>query len=143
VEEQPMQQRTRQKQKQEPEPEVQPTPPPAAEEDEEQQPKIGKAGRVVARVLGGEILADKVVLKQWKVVLLVLVCFLIVVANRYYVEGISRDRDETRQNIKYLREYRVQMQKRYQQSVKISQIAEDLQERGVGITAGPPFEIEN
>ena len=34
------------------------------------------------------------------------------------------------------------MQKQYQQSVKMSQIAEDLKETGVGITAGPPYEIE-
>ncbi len=140
--EKPVEERPTQRQKQAPEPEEQPTPP-TTEKEEEQKPEIGKVGRTVARLLGGEILADKAVLKQWKLVLMVLVCFLVVVTNRYNVEKISRDRDETRNNIKYLREHRVQMQKRYQQGVKISQIAEDLKESGVGITAGPPYEIES
>jgi len=104
--------------------------------------QIGKTGRMVSRLLGGEMLADEVVVSQWKVVLLVLCCFLAVVANRYHVEGIYRERDEARQNVKYLREAKLQMQKRYQQGVRISRIAEELKESGVGIIAGPPYEIE-
>ena len=46
------------------------------------------------------------------------------------------------ERINDLREQRIQMQKQYQKSVKISQIAEDLRESGVGITSGPPYEIE-
>jgi hypothetical protein len=33
------------------------------------------------------------------------------------------------------------LQKRYQETIKISKIAEMLDSTGVGITAGPPYEI--
>ena len=93
-------------------------------------------------MLGGDILADRMVLRQIPLLLLCLGCLLLVIANRYNVEKISRDKQETEVRINFLREHRIQMQKHYQQSIKISQIAEDLQESGVGITAGPPYEIE-
>lgn len=95
-----------------------------------------------AKVLGGDILADKMVLRQIPLLLVMLGCLLLIIANRYHVEKISRDKQETEVRINFLREHRIQMQKQYQQSIKISQIAEDLKESGVGITAGPPYEIE-
>lgn len=101
-----------------------------------------KGAKKVAKVLGGDILADTMVLRQIPLLLLCLGCLLVVIANRYHVEKISRDKQETEVRINFLREHRIQMQKQYQQSIKISQIAEDLKESGVGITAGPPYEIE-
>lgn len=127
-----------------PEPEPQPEPQPEAVTDEAGESEPGKGGKVVkvvSRLLGGDVLTDKLVLKQIPLLLLCMVCFLVVVANRYNVENITREKQETEQRINYLREHRIQMQKRYQQSVKISHIAEDLKESGVGITAGPPYEI--
>ena len=126
-----------------PQEEVKPTP--VVEETVEvQEPEKGsdsKAARTAAKVLGGDILADKLVLKQIPLLLLCLGCLLLVIANRYNVEKISRDKQETEVRINFLREHRIQMQKQYQQSIKISQIAEDLSETGVGITAGPPYEL--
>lgn len=110
--------------------------------DEPADGKGGKGARRAAKVLGGDILADRMVLRQIPLLLLCLGCLLLVIANRYNVEKISRDKQETEVRINFLREHRIQMQKHYQQSIKISQIAEDLQESGVGITAGPPYEIE-
>ena len=104
--------------------------------------KSDKAARGIGRVLGGDVLADKLVLKQIPLVLLCLVYLLLLVGNRYRVESLSREKAATEERINYLREHRIQMQKQYQQSVKISQIAEDLNESGVGITSGPPYEIE-
>ena len=101
-----------------------------------------KAARGIGRVLGGDVLAEKLVLKQIPLVLLCLVYLLLIVGNRYKVESLSREKAATEERINYLREHRIQMQKQYQQSVKISQIAEDLKESGVGITSGPPYEIE-
>lgn len=124
-----------------PEPEPQPEPQPEVAEEESEGRKGGKAIKAMSRLLGGDVLTDKLVLKQIPLLLLCMVCFLVVVANRYNVENITRDKQETEQRINYLREHRIQMQKRYQQSVKISHIAEDLKESGVGITAGPPYEI--
>ena len=66
---------------------------------------------------------------------------LLIIGNRYRIESMSRDKAATEERINYLREQRIQMQKQYQQSVKMSQIADDLKETGVGITAGPPYEL--
>ena len=100
-----------------------------------------KAARGVGRVLGGDILADKFVLKQIPLLLLCLVYLLLIIGNRYRIENLSHEKLAAEERINFLREQRIQMQKQYQQSVKMSQIAEDLKETGVGITAGPPYEI--
>lgn len=117
-----------------------------AQEPEQEAPrKRGKSDKMakgVAKVLGGDILADKWVLKQIPLMLLCLLFLLLLVANRYKVESLSREKNAAQGRINELREQRIEMQKRYQTSVKISQIAEDLKETGVGITSGPPYEIE-
>ena len=114
----------------------------AAEPTEAKPTKGGKAARGLGRVLGGDILADKFVLKQIPLLLLCLVYLLLIIANRYHIESLSHEKQAAEERINFLREQRIQMQKQYQQSVKISQIAENLKETGVGITAGPPYEIE-
>ena len=103
--------------------------------------KGDKAARGIGRVLGGDLLADKLVLRQIPLLLLCLFYLLLIIGNRYRIENMSREKAATEERINYLREQRIQMQKQYQQSVKISQIAEDLKETGVGITAGPPYEL--
>ncbi len=100
-----------------------------------------RAARGLGKVLGGDVLADKLVLRQIPLVLLCLFYLLLIVGNRYRVESLSLEKAATENRINYLREHRIQMQKQYQQSVKISQIAEDLKETGVGITSGPPYEL--
>ena len=127
-----------------PQPEVQDVESEAAVEDDTvtgDEPQ-SKTGRGVGRVLGGDILADKFVLKQIPLLLLCLVYLLLIIGNRYRIESLSHEKQQAEERINFLREQRIQMQKQYQQSVKMSQIAEDLKETGVGITAGPPYEIE-
>lgn len=102
----------------------------------------GKAAKRVAKVLGGDVLADKMVLRQIPLLLLCLLFLLLLVANRYRVESLSREKMATEERINDLREHRIQMLKHYQENVKISHIADDLKETGVGITNGPPYEIE-
>lgn len=118
----------------------------ATEEGKEQpNKKSGRSDKVakgVAKVLGGDILGDKLVLKQIPLLLLCMFFLLLLVANRYKVESLSREKMAALDRINDLREERIQMQKQYQKSVKISQIAEELSESGVGITSGPPYEIE-
>jgi hypothetical protein len=109
---------------------------------EKKEVKLGKTERVVSKLLAGEMLADTLMLRQIPLVLLLLVCFLLMVDNRYRVENIIKDKNKTEENIGRLREKRIEMQKQYQQGVKISNISEVLQGSGVGITAGPPYEIE-
>ena len=104
--------------------------------------RVGEAVHGVAKVLGGDLLGDRMVLKQIPLLILCLFYLLLIVGNRYHIESLSREKLAAEERINYLREHRIQMQKQYQQSVKISQIAEDLRDRGVGITAGPPYELE-
>lgn len=104
--------------------------------------RSGRFAKGVSKVLGADILGDKLVLKQIPLMLLCLFFLLLIVANRYKVESLSREKMAVEERINDLREERIQMQKQYQKSVKISQIAEDLSESGVGITSGPPYEIE-
>lgn len=103
--------------------------------------KSDKAARGIGKVLGGDMLADKLVLRQVPLLLLCLFYLLLIVGNRYRVESLSREKAATEERINFLREHRIQMQKQYQQSVKISHIAEELKESGVGITSGPPYEV--
>ena len=103
---------------------------------------FGKAVHGVGRLVKGDLLGDKLVLRQIPLLLLCLVYLLLIVGNRYRIEGLSREKQAIEERLNYRREARIQMQKQYQQSVKISQIAEDLAGTGVGITAGPPYEIE-
>lgn len=118
-------------------------PEPAAAEEARPRKKgrADKAARGLGRLLGGDLLADKLVLRQIPLLLLCLLYLLMIIGNRYRIESMSREKLATEERINYLREQRIQMQKQYQQSVKMSQIAEDLKETGVGITAGPPYEL--
>ena len=109
---------------------------------EEEERKRRSGGRWLRLIMGGDILKDKFVLRQLPLLGLIVVYLLLIVGNRYRIEALSRERQAEEERLKFLREARIQVQKRYQQSVKISQIAEDLQGTGVGITAGPPYEIE-
>lgn len=120
----------------------QPEPEAHGDETPRRPSRAGKTVRGVAKVLGGDLLGDRMVLKQIPLLLLCLFYLLLIVSNRYRIESLSREKQACEERINFLREHRIQMQKQYQQSVKISQIADDLRERGVGITAGPPYEIE-
>lgn len=94
-----------------------------------------------SKLLGGQALQSKWVTRQ--VPLILLLCFygLTLVYMRYQVEDLSRSKLAAQERINYLRETRIELQKRYQETIKISQIAEILDSIGVGLTAGPPYEI--
>lgn len=116
-------------------------------EQEQQQKKVpeqqagGKKPNWLSRILGGDVLQSKAVLRQIPVILLCCVYALLLVYNRYRVEDLTKEKLAAQERINFLRESRIELQKRYQETVKISQIAELLDSTGVGITAGPPFEI--
>jgi hypothetical protein len=93
----------------------------------------------VAKVLGGDILADKLVLRQIPLLLLCLVFLLLVVANRYQVESLSRKKMAMQEKVNELREQQIQLQKKNQNSVRISQIRDDLKrEKDLAILPTPP-----
>ncbi|MBQ9864787.1 MAG: hypothetical protein IJM33_05550 [Bacteroidales bacterium] len=106
-----------------------------------EQPKDKKKVRWLPRILGGDVLQSKAVLKQIPVILLGCFYALVLVYNRYQVEDLTKEKIVAQERINYLRECRIELQKHYQESIKLSHIAELLDSTGVGITAGPPYEI--
>ncbi|MBP9991433.1 MAG: hypothetical protein KBT45_08445 [Bacteroidales bacterium] len=95
----------------------------------------------LVEILGGDFLKKKSVMKQIPLLLLILVYALVVVSNRYRVEKLVKDKEATKERVEFLREHKIMMQKKYQETIKISKIAEDLDTIGIGLTAGPPFEL--
>ena len=121
------------------------------EEEKKQEPRQPQAATkkgekhrrkgVVSRILGGDVLQSRQVLKR--IPLIILLCFyaLVLVYSRYRVEDLTKEKIDAQERINYLRETRIELQKRYQETIKISEIAELLDSTGVGITAGPPYEL--
>lgn len=97
--------------------------------------------RVVPRILGGEVLQSRQVLKRIPLIILLCIYALMLVYSRYRVEDLTKAKIEAQERINYLRETRIELQKRYQETIKISEIADLLDSTGVGITAGPPYEL--
>lgn len=93
-------------------------------------------------ILGADFLKKKSVVKQIPLMLLILVYALALVGNRYRVESLVKDKEATKERVEFLREHKIMMQKQYQETIKISQIAKDLDTLGIGLTAGPPFELQ-
>ncbi|MCR4659374.1 MAG: hypothetical protein K5650_03660 [Bacteroidales bacterium] len=101
-----------------------------------------KTARRIAGVLGGDVLKSRFVVRQIPLLLLVALYLIILVANRYKVESLSREKMELEDRLGYLREHRILMQRQYQESVKISHLAQQLESRGIGFTACPPYEVK-
>lgn len=107
-----------------------------------QEPKAkGKKGRWVGSVIRGDVLQSKGMLRQIPLILLLCVFGIALVYNRYRIEDLSRKKQEKQNEFNYLNQKRIELQKRYQETVKISEIAEMLDSTGIGITAGPPYEL--
>lgn len=80
--------------------------------------------------------------RQIPLILLIAGWLILMVLNRYQVEGLLRKKTQVEKELDFLKEEQVQMQKEYQQSVRISRIAEELDSVGVKFISGPPYEIE-
>lgn len=93
-------------------------------------------------MLGGDMLGSRFVLKQIPLLLMILGFCLLMVKVRYRVESLNKQKDRLQKEVSYLREQRVQMQKQYQESIRISRIDQELDTVGVGLVAGPPFELK-
>ena len=112
------------------------------EERKDSQEPERKRRNWLSRILGGEVLQSRAVVKQIPLILLLCFYAIILVYNRYKVEDLTKAKAEAQERNNYLREARIELQKRYQESIKISQIAEMLDSTGIGITAGPPYELK-
>ncbi len=73
--------------------------------------------------------------------LMVVGLFLILIYNRYAIEDLVKEKNATTERIKYLREHKIQMQKKYQESTKISKLVEELDTLHIGLLSGPPYEL--
>ena len=93
-------------------------------------------------MLGGDMLGSRFVLRQIPLLLMILGGCLLMVKVRYTVETLNKEKDRLQKEVSYLRERRVQMQKQYQESIRISRIDRELDTIGVGLVAGPPFELK-
>ena len=124
------------------EPDPTPEPQPEATTGRMQGEQASTATRRIAGVLGGDVLKSPFVRKQIPLLLLIMVYLIIIVGNRYKVESLSREKMELEDRIGYLREHRIQLQKQYQESIRISRIDRDLDTIGVGLVAGPPYELK-
>lgn len=93
-------------------------------------------------MLGGDVLKSQVVLRQIPLLLLILLFCLLMVGVRYRVESLTKEKERLEKKIGYMREQRVQMQKQYQESIRISRIDMVLDTIGVGLVAGPPYELK-
>ena len=110
--------------------------------DQSTEPKT-KMGKNVARVFGGDVLKDRWVLRQIPLILLIFVFGILLVANRYRIETLQKEKTATEERISHIREKHIQMQKEYQESIKISRIAQVLDTVGVKLISGPPYEISD
>ncbi|MBP5547366.1 MAG: hypothetical protein J6X58_00555 [Bacteroidales bacterium] len=101
-----------------------------------------KKGRSISEFLGGDVLGSRAVLRQIPLLLLILVFCLIMVAVRYRVESLNKEKARLKQEVSRMKEERVQMQRQYQYSIRISRIDRELDTIGIGLVAGPPYEIK-
>ena len=113
------------------------------DKQQQEQPTATKKPKWLSRILGGEVLQSRAVLKQIPLILLLCFYAIMLVYNRYRVEDLTKAKAEAQERVNYLSEARIEMKKRYQETIKISQIAELLDSTGVGITAGPPYELKD
>lgn len=98
-------------------------------------------GKIIGRIVRGDVLGGETMKKQvWLIMLIGFYC-LVMVGMRYQVEGLQKEKNSATDRINYIKEHKVQMQSQYQESIKISNIAQSLESTGVGLTSGPPYEI--
>ena len=110
---------------------------------ESHQADSGRHKNVLGGVLGGDFLSRGWVRKQRGLLLLFVLFAIAMVSNRYYVEHLTKEKLATEESIKFLREQRIQMKRDYQDNVRISHIATQLDSLGIGIIAGPPYELNS
>lgn len=112
---------------------------PAAQKNEAQ------GGTPPAKPLGRRIrnrlLTGKMMRRYAPWMLMVVGLFLILIYNRYAIEDLVKEKNATTERIKYLREHKIQMQKKYQESTKISKLVEELDTLHIGLLSGPPYEL--
>ena len=106
------------------------------------EPEKKKKKNIFGILFGGDILDNKLLSKNYG--LLLLICFfsILLVGNRYWVEQLSRDKGDLEKEIQYLKQHNMDIQQKYQESVKITQISDQLDTLGIRLISGPPYEVQ-
>lgn len=97
--------------------------------------------RQVLAVLIGDVFGKGGVWRQLPLLLLLLLYGIVLVSARYHVESLTKEKESLTREVEYLHEHHIMMRKGYQHSAKVSQVAERLEPLGIGLTAGPPYEL--
>lgn len=112
-------------------------------EDNSSQKETAAKGKLTVRgILKNNRITRRGLRRYVPWIFMVVMCFVALIFNRYRLEDLVKEKNETEERIKYLREHRIQMQKIYQESTKISKIAEELDTLGIGLLSGPPYEMK-
>ena len=94
------------------------------------------------QILGGEILTTRKALKLLPLILLIVLCGALLVANRYRVESLRKDIIHTQKQIDQLSLKQIELKSQYQQSIKISNISNTLDSIGVHLITEPPYTLK-
>lgn len=101
-----------------------------------------KGNKKFLQILGGDVLESEFFTNQLFLLFIILVLCLIMVSMRYQVENLNKEKENLQKELSYMHEQRVQMQKQYQESIRISRIDKELDTLGIGLVAGPPYELK-
>lgn len=108
---------------------------------EHTKPTRGGATRGLLNILNGGIVNSRIIKKQKYLILLIVLYSMVLIAERYWVESLTREKLAQTEQVKYMEERKIQIQRQYQETIKLSRIAETLDTIGVGIYPGAPIEI--
>lgn len=112
-------------------------------EENSESPRSQEANKLFSKILGGDIILSKWVLSHWRLWVLIMLYIMVAVFIRYRIENLSREKIKVEKNIDLLKEQQIQMQREYQDCIKISRISEMLDTFGIGLIAGPPYELND
>ena len=93
-------------------------------------------------VFGGEMLLTHNALRQIPLAMLILLFCIAIVSNRYTMENLRKEIIQTRKEIDELSMQQIQLKSQYQQSIKISTIANSLDSAGVKLVTEPPLTLK-
>lgn len=94
------------------------------------------------QVFGGEMLMTRKALRQIPLVMLIIFFCILMVSNRYTMENLRKEIVQTRKEIDELSMQQIQLKSQYQQSIKISTIANSLDSAGVSLVTEPPLTLK-
>ncbi|MBR1792752.1 MAG: hypothetical protein IJ764_03845 [Bacteroidales bacterium] len=116
---------------------------PASSGESMQESTNSKTASWSRKLLGGEMLTTRKALKQFPLIVLIVVCAILMVNNRYAVERLRKEVIATHKRIDQLSLEQIQLKSQYQQSIKISSIAQSLDTIGIHLITEPPLTLKN